>query len=209
MASINLVFCLSYLLLESERKEERMSSRGNYGLSVDEVGESKKSTEDWEVERTREGMKQSECLKLYWLYVKISFCSKQRQAPCAVGGQRRGGAAVQTQSVSNLASVIHRSQVMQAHSRHPTLCVWPCESVRAKEIHVSALSVQTVQSHIFTFLTDKNQMQSLTRDARLHETILGRDMNYRTEGNLNKMISWIANISCLFFSSPRLFSLVF
>lgn len=45
----------------------------------------------------------------------------------------------------------------------------------------------------------QNQLRSLTRDARLHETTLGRDMNYHTEGNLNKMNSWIANISCLFF----------
>lgn len=32
---------------------------------------------------------------------------------------------------------------------------------------------------------------SLTRDARLHETILGCDMYYHTEWNLNKMNSWI------------------
>lgn len=32
---------------------------------------------------------------------------------------------------------------------------------------------------------------SLTRDARLHETILGCDKYYHTEWNLNKMNSWI------------------
>lgn len=45
----------------------------------------------------------------------------------------------------------------------------------------------------------QNQPRSLTRDTRRHETALGRDMNYHTEANLNKMNSWITNISCLLF----------
>lgn len=45
---------------------------------------------------------------------------------------------------------------------------------------------------ISSSLTQNNtKPTSLSRDARLHETILGCDMYYHTEWNLNKMNSWI------------------
>lgn len=81
----------------------------------------------------------------------------------------------------------------------PSLCVWPCESERVWKSFVFLHFLCTQFKVISLSLTDKNQLRKLTRDARLHETILGRDMNYHTEGNLKKMNSWITNISCLFF----------
>lgn len=101
----------------------------------------------------------------------------------------REGAEVQTQSVLNWAPVIHRSQAMQAHSWHPSVCAWPREPHESEQVWKTFF--------MFVFLTPSKtdrqkklklqQPQSLTQDAHLHETTLDWDMNYHTEGNVNKM----------------------
>lgn len=169
------------------------------------------------VVRTKMGMKKrDDCLKSYWL--KYIFCSMQKKKKqnkkraCAVGGLRLEGATVQRESVLNWAAIYHSSESSDA-GPHVTLlvvCMTLWVRVRVEEFCVLTLSVQTVQSHLFVSrsLWDKNHLRSHAGDVRLHGTILGRDMNYHTEGNLNKMNSWITNISCLFCFSARLFSLV-
>lgn len=144
------------------------------------------------------------------LLIEIYFLFNAKKQSCAVGGLRLEGAAVQRESVLNWAAIYHSSESSDA-GPHVTLlvvCMTLWVRVRVEEFCVLTLSVQTVQSHLFVSPRDKNHLWSHTGDVQLHETILGRDMNYHTEGNLNKMNSWITNISCLFCFSPFLFSLV-
>lgn len=114
------------------------------------------------------------------------------------GEARRGGAAVQTQSDLTPAPISYSSESSDAGPQPTPLSVCLTLWVRAsvKDFCVLALSVQTLQSHLFVSLMDRTNR---TRDTRRHETALGRDMNYHTEANLNKMNSWITNISCLLF----------
>lgn len=85
---------------------------------------------------------------------------------------------------------------MRAHSRHPSVCVWPCESERAWKTFVFW---HFLCKHFKVISLSLSWTEPTARDTRRHETALGRDMNYHTEANLNKMNSWITNISCLLF----------
>lgn len=161
----------------------------------------------WERNRGNEERGQREAANeqkaIAWSYIQwlnIFFCSKKRGA-FAVGGPRWGRANLHC---LNSAAIYYSSKSSDAGRRSPLLvCVtlWVRASVK---FCVFALSVQTIQLSLW-LSHRQNQPPSLTRDPRLQETTLGPDMNYRTEGNLNKMNSWITNISCLFFSFLLLF----
>lgn len=113
-----------------------------------------------------------------------------------MGGPRRGGANRVFQI--ELLSVIHPSQVMQAKSDTPRcVCDLMYQGESERVLCFCTFCANSWKSPL-CLSHRQNQRWSLTRDTRLHETTLGRDINYHTEGTLNKMNSWITNISCLF-----------
>lgn len=112
-----------------------------------------------------QGWSRAEAWSIDW---KIYFCSKQRHE-CAVGGPRRGGAAVQTQSDLTPAPISYSSESSDAGPQPTPLRVCLTLWVRAsvKDFCVLALSVQTLQSHLFVSLMDRTN-----RGASL-ETLVG------------------------------------
>lgn len=151
--------------------------------------------------------KKGYCLKFYWL--KYIFCSMQKTVMCC-GRTEVGRCCSATRKCFKLSCNISFIWVKRCR---PT-----CDTPRCVHDLVSqSESGRVLCSHTFCANSSKSSLCLSSRQKpstephwrlRLHETILGRDMNYHTEGNLNKMNSWITNISCLFCFSPFRFSLV-
>lgn len=147
-----------------------------------------------------QGWSRAEAWSIDW---KIYFCSKQRHE-CAVGGPRRGEArrccSANTERFNSSSYLLF----IWVKWCGPTADTPPCvfdlvsQSERERLLCSGTFCANTSKSSL-CLSHGQNQPRSLTRDTRRHETALGRDMNYHTEANLNKMNSWITNISCLLF----------
>lgn len=153
---------------QSEITPETLSQRegGTRGRKEAE-GVTEGRTDVDERTRTRTGMKQSRSLK-YWLKDIFLFQTETWMC-CGRAEARRGGAAVQTQSDLTPAPISYSSESSDAGPQPTPLRVCLTLWVRAsvKDFCVLALSVQTLQSHLFVSLMDRTN-----RGASL-ETLVG------------------------------------
>lgn len=147
-----------------------------------------------------QGWSRAEAWSIDW---KIYFCSKQRHE-CAVGGPRRGEArrccSANTERFNSSSYLLFTwvKWCGPTADTPPSVFDLVSQSERERLLCSGTFCANTSKSSL-CLSHGQNQPRSLTRDTRRHETALGRDMNYHTEANLNKMNSWITNISCLLF----------
>lgn len=183
---------------QSETTPETLSQRegGTRGRKEAE-GVTEGRTDVDERTRTRTGMKQSRSLK-YWL--KDIFLFQTETWMCCGRAEARRCRSANTErfNSSSYLLFIWVKWCGPTADTPPSVFDLVSQSERERLLCSGTFCANTSKSSL-CLSHGQNQPRSLTRDTRRHETALGRDMNYHTEANLNKMNSWITNISCLLF----------